>query len=299
MVEGLTFQSFKPKQNIICILEFLAEKEMKQKILFLPLLALVLTFTQCQNKPKTAPTESMPGPVSDDHNAFNSLDWEGTYQGVLPCADCEGIETTLALSREGTYDMKTEYLGEEDALFEEEGTFSWNTEGNTITLSNGESGKRQYFVGENTLTRLDQEGNKIMGPLAENYVLRRIPASELSTPELSGIRWELVELGEKPIENSGGRETIHLVFSTDEGTVSGFAGCNGFRGHFETKGSHQITLSNLISTKMACPELETETALMQALSEADRYEIHRNTLSLLNVDGAPLAKFEKTSVEKQ
>ena len=25
-------------------------------------------------------------------NAANSLDWAGKYEGVLPCADCEGIK---------------------------------------------------------------------------------------------------------------------------------------------------------------------------------------------------------------
>ena len=29
--------------------------------------------------------------VIDDHNSQNSLDWSGTYKGIIPCADCEGI----------------------------------------------------------------------------------------------------------------------------------------------------------------------------------------------------------------
>ncbi|HSH50375.1 MAG TPA: copper resistance protein NlpE N-terminal domain-containing protein, partial [Bacteroidales bacterium] len=29
----------------------------------------------------------------DMHTSEISLDWQGTYKGVLPCADCPGIET--------------------------------------------------------------------------------------------------------------------------------------------------------------------------------------------------------------
>ena len=35
----------------------------------------------------------------DIHNAETSLDYRGTYRGVLPAADCPGIETTLTLKR--------------------------------------------------------------------------------------------------------------------------------------------------------------------------------------------------------
>ena len=31
--------------------------------------------------------------VSASDNSQNSLDWEGTYKGIIPCADCEGIKT--------------------------------------------------------------------------------------------------------------------------------------------------------------------------------------------------------------
>ena len=40
------------------------------------------------------------------HNAKNSLDYIGTYKGILPCADCEGIETELELNSDKTYEIK-------------------------------------------------------------------------------------------------------------------------------------------------------------------------------------------------
>ncbi|QNK61181.1 copper resistance protein NlpE N-terminal domain-containing protein [Pedobacter sp. PAMC26386] len=110
----------------------------------------------------------------DEHNSMNSLDWEGTYKGVVPCADCEGIETTIVLGNELTYSLKTKYLGKSDAkVFEEKGKFSWNKDGQVITLDGIKDAPNKYFVGENTITQLDMEGKNITGDLAAHYILKK------------------------------------------------------------------------------------------------------------------------------
>lgn len=107
----------------------------------------------------------------DHHTSQNSLDYLGFYSGVLPCADCEGIEVTLELGPGDSYIKKSTYLGKDDnQVFESSGTFSWNEAGNTITL-NAEEAPNQYFVGENVLFHLDMEGNRISGDLADKYKL--------------------------------------------------------------------------------------------------------------------------------
>ena len=49
----------------------------------------------------------------------------GTYKGVLPAADCSGIEYTLNLDPQGAYKLKTTYIDGEgdgiDIVFETEG----------------------------------------------------------------------------------------------------------------------------------------------------------------------------------
>lgn len=55
----------------------------------------------CNNSAKTnksAGTDSTSIEATDIHNAENSLDYEGTYKGVFPAADCPGIEITLTLN---------------------------------------------------------------------------------------------------------------------------------------------------------------------------------------------------------
>ncbi|MGF1683276.1 copper resistance protein NlpE [Photobacterium minamisatsumaniensis] len=118
--------------------------------------------------------EVMAQQVSDpDHTARHALDWNGTYTGVLPCADCEGIKTELVLQLDGTFTLVEVYLGKEKGTFEQEGTFNWNAAGNTVSLVGGKDEAVQYFVAENKLFRLDQNGERVTGDLASHYVLKK------------------------------------------------------------------------------------------------------------------------------
>jgi uncharacterized lipoprotein NlpE involved in copper resistance len=99
--------------------------------------------------------------VIDEHNAKNSLDYIGMYKGIVPCADCEGIETTLWIN-ENNYVLLTNYLGKKNkAETESRGAYVCNNEGNTIILEGIENAPNRYFVGENYLKQLDMDGNKI------------------------------------------------------------------------------------------------------------------------------------------
>lgn len=109
--------------------------------------------------------------VDDHHNAMNSLDYKGVYKGILPTASGSGMDVMIELS-DSTYNKKILYVGKGDKAIYTKGAYSWNKEGNTITLG-GEDKPNQYFVGENTLTQLDMDGNKIKGEIEEDYILRK------------------------------------------------------------------------------------------------------------------------------
>ncbi|WP_162047649.1 copper resistance protein NlpE [Vibrio taketomensis] len=103
--------------------------------------------------------------------ARNSLDWEGPYFGTLPCADCTGIATTLTLNFDGTYKYQQVYVGAKNGEeYNSTGEFVWNAKGDTITLSEKDD-SQQFFVAKNALMMLDQDGNKVEGPLANAYTL--------------------------------------------------------------------------------------------------------------------------------
>jgi len=117
----------------------------------------------------------------DAHHAQNSLDWPGIYYGFTPCADCNGVKTTLALNKNNSYILITQYVGKSEREFVEKGKFTADSKSNTIVLTPRNSATtQQYFVGENELIQLDNNGNRISGKLAERYILRRTDIAQSS-----------------------------------------------------------------------------------------------------------------------
>lgn len=109
----------------------------------------------------------------DIHTSQNALDYGGTYEGTIPCADCSGIEVLITLDYQGNYTKKMTYSGKEpDNVFSTKGTYKWDNEGRKITLS-GENDPEIYQVGENRLIMLDKNGDKITGEHADMYVLQQ------------------------------------------------------------------------------------------------------------------------------
>ncbi|WP_288369577.1 copper resistance protein NlpE [uncultured Algoriphagus sp.] len=150
-----------------------------RKINLLTLISLFIFFS-CQSEKNTETVnddfpETIEVPInpSPGDNSMNALDWEGTYVGTLPCADCEGIETELTINYDGTYSYKTTYLGKESEAEEVTGTFQWDENGSVITLAGLDGAPGKYKVGENRIWHLDMEGKQIEGDLADKYILTK------------------------------------------------------------------------------------------------------------------------------
>lgn len=110
--------------------------------------------------------------IADIHNSKTSIDWVGTYEGVLPCADCPGIKTTVTLNKDETIKIVSDYM-KENTTFEEQGQFEWTADNNAIFLDTKDKNRYFYKVGENKLIVLSQEGEELDGPLANNYILTK------------------------------------------------------------------------------------------------------------------------------
>ena len=149
------------------------------KTKFYPLL-LILLILSCKNETnkefnkntKTTKTKNDHYTVaSKAHNSKNSLDYHGIYKGTIPCADCEGIKTAIALAKDGSYVRTIQYLGKEIGGTQSSGTYSWNSKGSVIKIVFTSGETQLYQVGENVLFHLDRDGNKIESNLADRYKL--------------------------------------------------------------------------------------------------------------------------------
>jgi uncharacterized lipoprotein NlpE involved in copper resistance len=160
------------------------------KNLFALILMAILPFfqTSCIFTQKSAVSEvgkKQPPPVHavegnpvatakpDDHLA-NNFDWNGKYKGIIPCADCEGIEIELSLFKDESWTMSQKYLGRTADPVNYKGQFTWSEKGKIIQLQSGDKAKWQFRIEENLLIMLDQDGKQIGGDLDESYRLEKV-----------------------------------------------------------------------------------------------------------------------------
>ena len=102
-----------------------------------------------------------------------------SWRGVLPCADCEGIETTLFLEKDGSWVMNQRYQGaKEPSSFATYG--KWVRTAEKLILTDAE-GEKTYFrpKGEG-MEMLDREGLPIESQF--NYTLAPVKVALPSTP---------------------------------------------------------------------------------------------------------------------
>jgi heat shock protein HslJ len=249
-----------------------------KRSLLIVLGGLALLASGCSSPPQAV--TAVPATV---HNSQNALDWAGAYRGVLPCADCRGIETVVILNSDGTFTTHFRYLGKGDEVFSKEGRFTWNAAGSIVTLP----GDAQYLVGENHLTRLAADGSRVTGALAEHYVLAKIAEGGITERY-----WRLVELNGQPLPKLD--HAPWLILREADGRMNGFGGCNSFTGSYKLDAAaSRLSFAQIATTSMACISgMDVEQAFYEALRNADNYSLAGNHLTLNRARMAPLARLE-------
>lgn len=120
-------------------------------------IGLFIVVGACQSKPNENKVDDST-PQSDVKTAKNSVNIIGLYKGILPCADCNGIETTIRINKDETYNKTAKYIGKSDVIIEDElGDYTWKEDGNTLTLEGTDSEPVDYWVTEGKLTLVSEE----------------------------------------------------------------------------------------------------------------------------------------------
>ncbi|MBP3195339.1 MAG: copper resistance protein NlpE N-terminal domain-containing protein [Cardiobacteriaceae bacterium] len=104
-------------------------------------------------------------------NAKNSLTWQGLYQGIFPCSNCEGIATALKLNADMTYTLRTRELGREDKDKKSEGRFSWIDNAHIQLTADGQS--RTFAVGRDFLQLVEPSGKSLPAKNPKAFVLEK------------------------------------------------------------------------------------------------------------------------------
>lgn len=123
----------------------------------------------------------------------------------------------------------------------------------------------------------------------EQHVAAGTTTMDNETP-LTGTYWKLVEVAGKPVSGDLNREP-HIKLQEEDTLVVASGGCNSMSGSYELGTHGKIRFSQLISTMMACENMEVDRLLSDALETADSYLINGDTLLLHRARMASLAKF--------
>ena len=95
-----------------------------------------------------------------------------TFEGLLPCADCPGIDYQLNLFDDGVFYLRMTYRERGDTAFDDIGTWSIEPDGTTLALRGSAEAPTLFrLIDADTLRLLDRHGRDIESSLS--YDLKR------------------------------------------------------------------------------------------------------------------------------
>ncbi|MGZ3457671.1 MAG: copper resistance protein NlpE [Archangium sp.] len=153
----------------------------------LPLVAAVLSLAACSHPTQvatdTAPTGGRPGAGGVMTTAIRAR-----YEGVLPCADCTGIQTELMLLADGSYTMRETYQGKATNTAETRGRYDiangTPADPNAVVYQlTPEQGAVRYFAAANDGQELRLlDANKQELPAQANTTLKLTGGAPVQQP---------------------------------------------------------------------------------------------------------------------
>lgn len=98
------------------------------------------------------------------------IDLWGIYEGIMPCADCPGIEVKLELCNNDTYKLTSNYLEREFTTFEE-GNIS--IQNDLVILSSSSGQKMFYKYTKGVLILCNEFAEVFDNKMIEYYTLKK------------------------------------------------------------------------------------------------------------------------------
>jgi heat shock protein HslJ len=124
-------------------------------------------------------------------------------------------------------------------------------------------------------------------------------AANSGQPPLEGTYWVLTELqGKKVTQPDNGGKPYFIYFSKDKSRVSLSGGCNIMGGSYQLMEGNRIKFGNMMSTRMACPDMTVEEALSNLPEMVDNYAILGDELMLAKARMAPYVRFKAAEAPK-
>ena len=93
----------------------------------------------------------------------------------------------------------------------------------------------------------------------------------MAITELQG-EWNVVSINNQAVNAEENSNDVFIGFNTADASIYGCAGCNNMMGSFDVKAPNgELVLDKVGSTRMMCPDMETEDALFKAMAQVKGY----------------------------
>ena len=147
------------------------------------------------------------------------------------------------------------------------------------------------YVSDTVSTQVDSADAKsnVKLPNKLSTTTTVIPGEKGKFP-LAETKWELVELNGKAVEKTTKRDYF-INFDSKSGTFKAFVGCNKISGSYFMKSATKLGFSKVVSTRMACENMDVERDFYNNLQKTDNYMIEGKMLHL-HMGKKAIAKFE-------
>ena len=98
-------------------------------------------------------------------------------------------------------------------------------------------------------------------------------------------RWELDSLSGFEIPTLNEQQTPWLLFNEEEGTFSGYSGCNQLSGKYSSDQPGELQMGAIAMTRRFCPDTaQLEQTVVNALENANRHTTNNTYLKIFDGD---------------
>lgn len=102
--------------------------------------------------------------------------------------------------------------------------------------------------------------------------------------------WNIVEIQGKPVQ---AESQPFIGFDVKESRIYGYSGCNRLMGALNFSSPNKIVLGDMASTMMACPDLNTERSVLDALASVRSMAFSGKDLLLYGAGKSPVMRLQK------
>lgn len=126
--------------------------------------------------------------------------------------------------------------------------------------------------------------------------------SSRQVPAVTSIdgEWNIIEMNGEAVVPASGQEFPYIGFNAESGRLYGHTGCNRLNGSFDRHAKPgMLTLGNVGSTRMMCPDMSLEQRILTTLEQVKKYRMAGDDIALYGSSSRhPLLILQKRAVVK-